>query len=75
MVKGDFSDTGRFLAALKAVQFDGPGGRFRFDAHQSGVKNLYIRKVKPRPGGQLENTVIDVVKDVGQYWPKGKPAK
>jgi branched-chain amino acid transport system substrate-binding protein len=75
VVNGDLSDTGRFLTALKAVRFDSPAGRFRFDAHQSGVKNMYVRKVQPGPGGRLENAVIDVVNDVEQYWPKGKPAK
>ena len=74
-VNGDLSDTGRFLAALKAVKFDTPAGNFRFDDHQSGVKNLYIRRVQPGPGGKLQNTVIDVVEGVEQYWPKGKPAK
>ena len=75
VVKGDFSDTGRFLSALKAVQFDGPAGRFRFDAHQNAVIHLYIRKVQPGAGGKLVNMPIDVLKDVEQYWPKGKPAK
>lgn len=74
-VGGDFSDTGRFLAALKAVRFDAPGGSVRFDAHQNAIHNLYIRKVQPGPGGKFENTPIDVVKDIEQYWPKGKPAK
>jgi len=75
VVKGDFSDTGRFLTALKAVQFDAPSGRLRFDAHQSGIHNLYIRKVQPGPGGRLVNMPIDVLKNVEQYWPKGKSAK
>ena len=76
VVKGDFSDTGRFLTALKAVQFDAPSGRFRFDAHQNAVINLYIRTVQRGAGGaQLVNTPIDVLKDIEQYWPKGKPAK
>ena len=75
VVKGDFSDTGRFLTAMKAVQIDGPGGRFRFDAHQNVLINLYMRKVQPVAGGRLVNMPIDVLKDVEQYWPKGKPAK
>lgn len=74
-VQGDFSDTGRFLAALKAVQFDAPSGKFRFDAHQNAIQNLYIRKVQAGPGGPLVNMPIDVLKDIEQYWPKGKPAK
>ena len=74
VVKGDFSDTGRFLSALKLVQIDGPSGKFRFDAHQNVVINLYVRKVQPGAGGRLVNMPIDVLKDVEQYWPKGKPA-
>lgn len=74
-VGGDFSDTGKFLAAMKAVRFTGPSGEVRFDAHQQVIHNVYIRKVQKRPDGKFENTPIDVVKDVEQYWPKGKPAK
>jgi len=73
-VKGDLSDTGRFLTALKAVQFEAPNGRFRFDAYQNAVLNLYIRKVQPAAGGQFVNMPIDVLRGVEQYWPKGKPA-
>ncbi len=73
-VNGDLSDIGRFLAALKAVQFEAPNGRFRFDAHQNAVLNLYIRKVQPGAGGHLVNMPIDVLRGVEQYWPKGKPA-
>ena len=67
--------TGRFLSALKAVRFDAPSGKFRFDSHQNVVINLYVRKVQPGPGGKLVNAPIDVLRDVEQYWPKGKPAK
>jgi branched-chain amino acid transport system substrate-binding protein len=74
-VKGELSDTGRFLSALKAVRFDAPSGKFRFDSHQNVVINLYVRKVQPGPGGKLVNAPIDVLRDVEQYWPKGKPAK
>jgi branched-chain amino acid transport system substrate-binding protein len=73
-VKGDLSDSGKFVAALKEVQFDAPSGKFRFDAHQNAVLNLYIRKVQPGAGGQLANVPIDVLSGVEQYWPKGKPA-
>ncbi len=74
-VKGDVSDTGRFLSALKAVQFDAPSGRFRFDNHQNVVINMYVRKVQAGAGGKLVNAPIDVIRDIEQYWPKGKPAK
>jgi len=74
-VGGDFSNTDRFLGALRAVRFEALGGVVRFDAHQNVIHNLYIRRVQPGPGGQLVNMPIDVVKDIEQYWPKGKPAK
>ncbi len=73
-MKGDLSDSGKFVAALKVVQFDAPSGKFRFDAHQNAVLNLYVRKVQPGAGGQLANVPIDVLNGVEQYWPKGRPA-
>jgi branched-chain amino acid transport system substrate-binding protein len=74
-VGGDLSNTGQFLTALSAVQFEAPNGRFRFDAHHQAIKNVYIRKVQAGEGGQLVNAPIDVLNDIEQYWPKGKPAK
>lgn len=73
-VRGDLADTNRFLAALKAVEFDAPRGRFQFDVHRNAVLSVYIRKVQPGAGGQLVNMPIDVLEGVEQYWPKGKPA-
>lgn len=74
-VGGDFSSTDRFLAALRAVRFNPFGNVVRFDAHQQAIHSLYIRRVQSGPGGKLVNTPIDVVPDIEQYWPKGKPAK
>ena len=74
-VKGDLSDTGAFLSALRAVQFETPSGKFRFDIYQNAVQSMYIRKVQPGAGGQLVNMPVDVLRDIEQYWPKGKPAK
>jgi branched-chain amino acid transport system substrate-binding protein len=73
--KGDLSEGGPFLAALRAVQLESPSGKFRFDAYQNAVQSLYIRKVEPGPGGQMINKPVDVLRDIEQYWPKGKPAK
>jgi hypothetical protein len=36
---------------------------------------MYVRKVQPGAGGQLINMPIDALKDVEQYWPKGKPVQ
>lgn len=74
-VGGDFTNMDRFLAALRVVRFNPFGSEVRFDAHQQAIHSLYIRRVQSGPGGQFVNTPIDVVKDIEQYWPKGKPAK
>jgi hypothetical protein len=70
-VDGNVEDQGRFLEALRRVRFEAPGGAFRFDEKQNAVIPTYIRRVE-KAGGKLQNTVIDVVADVDQFW---KPPK
>jgi branched-chain amino acid transport system substrate-binding protein len=70
-VNGNVEDQARFLDALRRVRFDAPGGPFRFDDKQNAVIPTYIRRVE-RVGGKLQNTTIDVVADVDQFW---KPPK
>ena len=70
-VGGNVEDQARFLDALRKVKFDAPGGPFRFDDKQNAVIPTYIRKVE-KVGGKLQNTVLDVVPDVDQFW---KPPK
>ncbi len=70
-VGGNVEDQARFLEALRRVRFEAPGGPFRFDDKQNAVIPTYIRRVD-RVGGKLQNTVIDVVPDVDQFW---KPPK
>jgi len=70
-VGGSVEDQARFLEALRRVRFEAPGGPFRFDDKQNAVIPTYIRRVD-RVGGKLQNTVIDVVPDVDQFW---KPPK
>ena len=41
-VKGNVEDQAGFLAALKAVEFNGPRGKVRFDAFQNVVHTVHI---------------------------------
>jgi branched-chain amino acid transport system substrate-binding protein len=70
-VNANVEDHARFLDALRRVKFEAPGGPFRFDEKQNAIIPTYIRRVE-RVGGKLQNTVIDVVADVDQFW---KPPK
>jgi branched-chain amino acid transport system substrate-binding protein len=70
-VGGNIEDQARFLEALRRVRFEAPGGGFRFDDRQNAVIPTYIRRVD-KVGGKLQNTVLDVVHDVDQFW---KPPK
>jgi branched-chain amino acid transport system substrate-binding protein len=69
---GEVEDREKFLRALRAVKFEDPRGPFRFDAFQNSILNVYIRKVE-RADGRLVNKVLDTLREVEQYWPKGKP--
>ena len=71
-VKGDVENRGRFLEAIKKVELrDVPRGPFRLDDYGNPVQNVYIRKVE-RVGGELQNTVIQTIPNVSQFW-KYKP--
>ena len=70
-VGGNVEDQARFLEALRRVKFEAPGGSFRFDERQNAIIPTYIRRVD-KVGGKLQNTVLDVVPDVDQFW---KPPK
>jgi len=70
-VNGNVEDGARFLEAVRKVRFEAPGGAFRFDEKQNAIIPTYIRRVE-KVGGKLQNTVIDVVHDVDQFW---KPPK
>ncbi len=70
-VNGNIEDQGRFLAALRKVRFEAPGGSFVFDEKQNAVIPMYIRRVE-KVDGKLQNKAFDVVRDVDQFW---KPPK
>jgi branched-chain amino acid transport system substrate-binding protein len=70
-VNGNVEDQPRLLEAIRRVRFDAPGGPFRFDEKQNAIIPTYIRRVD-KVAGKLQNTVIDAVHDVDQFW---KPPK
>ena len=71
-INGEVEDTPRFLEAMRRFRMDTPRGPMRFDPYQNPIENVYIRKVD-RAGGKITNVVVDTLRDVEQFWPKGKP--
>ncbi len=72
-VGGRVEDRAAFMAALRAVEItDAPRGPIKMDAYGNPTQNIYIRKVE-RVNGQLQNTVIETVPRVSQFW-KYNPA-
>ena len=67
-VHGDVEDSAAFLRALRNVRVtDLPRGPVRLDEYGSPVENVYIRKVE-RVNGELQNTVIETLPGVSQFW-------
>ncbi len=62
---GDTRDKDRLIEAMRAVEFDSPRGRFRFDPRTQNVIQpfIYVREVR-EVGGELANVVIDRVANV-----------
>ena len=59
-VEGKIEDAPRYLSALRAVEFTGPAGPFRFDKNQNAVTTLYLQEVR-EAGGEVYNAVVDVI--------------
>ena len=71
-VKGDVENRPKFMEALRKVELkDVPRGAFKLDAYGNPIQSVYIRKVE-RVGGELQNTVIQTIPNVSQFW-KYKP--
>ena len=67
-VHGNVEDTEAFLSALRTVRVaDLPRGPVRLDEYGSPIENIYIRKVE-RVNGALQNTVIETLPAVSQFW-------
>src|SRR5712691_4026235 len=72
-VHGNVEDSAAFLAAFRQVKLtDAPRGPLELDDYGNPIENVYIRRVE-RVNGQLQNTVIETVPQVSQFW-KYKPA-
>ena len=64
-VNGNTQDKDKLVAAIAAVEFDSPRGRFKFDPKTHNVIQpyIYIREVREVAGG-LDNVPIDKIADV-----------
>lgn len=71
-VKGNVENRKEFLAALEKAHWRDPRGPLRFDPYHQSIINVYILKVEKR-GNHYVNVPIETLKNVAQYWPKGKP--
>jgi branched-chain amino acid transport system substrate-binding protein len=66
-VNGNTENKAALIAALEKVQFDGPGGPFKFDDKHQVIITEYLRVVE-KQGSLLVNTVKDKVENVSQFW-------
>ncbi len=67
-IKGRFEDKAAFVRALHTVRLArGPMGPIRLDEYGKPILNIYIRRVE-RKDGQLVNTTLETIRDVGQFW-------
>jgi branched-chain amino acid transport system substrate-binding protein len=72
-VGGSVEDAAAFVDALRHVKLtDAPRGPVELDDYGNPIENVYIRKVE-RVNGQLQNTVVETVPRVSQFW-KYNPA-
>ncbi len=68
MTGGDAENKEKFLAAMrKVVMTDAPRGPIKVDDFGNPIQNTYIRKVE-RVGGEYQNTVIQTIPNVSQFW-------
>jgi branched-chain amino acid transport system substrate-binding protein len=67
-LKGDVSDTQKFIDTLNAVQLDDSCfGPMKLDDHGGTVGNVYHRKVA-REGSGYVNKVVDEFPNISQFW-------
>jgi len=67
-VKGDLTDTMKFMAALKAVKFPSPKGDLSLDKYGQVIQSMFIREVQ-KVDGQLANVPIATYANIDQFWP------
>jgi branched-chain amino acid transport system substrate-binding protein len=69
-VKGDVEEKAKLMAALRKVEIkDAPRGPVKMDAYGNPIENIYVCRVD-KVNGKLQQTVIDTVHDVSQFWKK-----
>lgn len=67
-IDGNVEDSAALLRALRRVKVtDAPRGPVAMDDYGSPVENVYIRRVE-RVNGELQNTVIETLPSVSQFW-------
>ncbi|HEY9789221.1 MAG TPA: ABC transporter substrate-binding protein [Candidatus Obscuribacterales bacterium] len=67
-IKGDVEDRTAVMDALRSLRCeDDPRGPVFLDRFGNPVENVYIRRVE-RVHGKLQNTVIDTIPAVSQFW-------
>ncbi len=72
-VGGHVEDAEALVDALRTVKLtDLPRGPMALDEYGNPIENVYIRRVE-RVNGALQNTVIDIFRNVSQFW-KYNPA-
>jgi branched-chain amino acid transport system substrate-binding protein len=65
---GNVEDAAALLEALRQVKVaDVPRGPVESDEYGSPIENVYIRRVE-RVNGELQNTVIEMLPRVSQFW-------
>ena len=64
-IKGNVENTDSFLQSLKALDFEGPAGRFQFDDKQNVILNTFIQKVVKQEG-KFINSIIEIIPNVKQ---------
>ncbi|PYN97839.1 MAG: ABC transporter substrate-binding protein [Candidatus Rokuibacteriota bacterium] len=59
-VAGNVEDRPAYLAALRAVDYVGPTGRFRFDQNRNALVNIFLQEVR-QAGADIFNAPVDVI--------------
>jgi branched-chain amino acid transport system substrate-binding protein len=59
-INGRIEDREAYLRALRAVDFAGPAGPFKFDEKQNAVINVYLFETR-EVDGELRNMVVDTI--------------
>ncbi len=67
-VDGDIEDVDAFLAAVRELEFESPGGPMKLDDYDNPDQNVYIREVQVRDDGRMWNVPVKTYQNVSQFW-------